>query len=647
MSRNSNNSPKRNLSTKPTKVITLKYGHDEGKKPVATTVQSSKQDASDGAKTQVEQTSKSQKHFFQFMSDAVYAFLFGKLQLQIEDCRDEIGKTEQALQELHEEYSRMGQHIGDIAAKSLSIYGVAQRLQSDKQQLESKIKTLEEKHPKALTAAKEEAYSNGLAKGKVEGTSIGYNQGKEDGKKVILQSIKKLFSKIVAGNDMTADEALDKIAEELQRVTAALANATEKEVKLQEEKTTAENERNEAIKQKNIAEEKVKDMELLDAVKLNKQLESANADKESLTSKLRESEEREKILTQQRDDLNNSIENLKSSHRTDLKNKESELKEIKDKHTEEITTLEAAHSEEIRVLKVNHKDAVERLEVTHQQAIANKQEQIRKLEEKYKTEKEDLVTCHSREIDALNEQHAAKENGLISEYTQALNLKEQEVASERDAKQQLAKTLYAETEEARHKTLNLADRLVDIASAEDAILPCSDDFINAAHSKSIELRQGTKALLAILKDLPMGDTPTAWTASVTCVMTEQLCDSVSVVNRIVKYYCLSTLPFLIDSQREDGMYFLRKQTKAMYTILSEILAQCGITLLLPTLFSESIADGDYDTENTFNDVETFCPGSIKQHTEYVERSDASLIVGVSRIGYTLPNGTTERTVVII
>lgn len=658
MSRNSNNSPKRNLSTKPTKVITLKYGHDEGKKPVATTVQSSKQDASDGAKTQVEQTSKSQKHFFQFMSDAVYAFLFGKLQLQIEDCRDEIGKTEQALQELHEEYSRMGQHIGDIAAKSLSIYGVAQRLQSDKQQLESKIKTLEEKHPKALTAAKEEAYSNGLAKGKVEGTSIGYNQGKEDGKKVILQSIKKLFSKIVAGNDMTADEALDKIAEELQRVTAALANATEKEVKLQEEKTTAENERNEAIKQKNIAEEKVKDMELLDAVKLNKQLESANADKESLTSKLRESEEREKILTQQRDDLNNSIENLKSSHRTDLKNKESELKEIKDKHTEEITTLEAAHSEEIRVLKVNHKDAVERLEVTHQQAIANKQEQIRKLEEKYKTEKEDLVkahngqlkklsTCHLQEIKDLNEQHAAKENGLISEYTQALNLKEQEVASERDAKQQLAKTLYAETEEARHKTLNLADRLVDIASAEDAILPCSDDFINAAHSKSIELRQGTKALLAILKDLPMGDTPTAWTASVTRVMTEQLCDSVSVVNRIVKYYCLSTLPFLIDSQREDGMYFLRKQTKAMYTILSEILAQCGITLLLPTLFSESITDGDYDTENTFNDVETFCPGSIRQHTEYVERSDASLIVGVSRIGYTLPNGTTERTVVII
>lgn len=644
MSRNSNNSNKRNLSTKPTKVITLKYGHDEGKKPVATTVQSPKQDASDGAKTQVEQTSMSQKHFFQFMSDAVYAFLFGKLQLQIEDCRDEIGKTEQALQELQDNCSSMGNFVDDIEAKSLSIYNVAQNLQREKQELESKNKTLNKEHPQKIAAANQEGYERGLAEGKNEGASSGYEQGKKDGKMGILKNIKSLFSKIIKGNDMTTDEALDKIAKELHRVTAQLATVTQEKNSLQGEKETAE--------------AKVKEMELLDAVKLKEQLELANAEKKDLSSKLLESEGREKVLEQQRKDLNKSIEDLKSSHLTDLEKKESELRKVKEKHTEEISTLKAAHSEKIGVLEKNHKKTVEKLEETHQQAIAKKDTEIQELKDAYKAEKEDLVkaqnqqlnelsTCHSREIEDLNKQHAAKEDELISTYTQALDHKEQEVASERDAKQQFANTLYAETEEARHKTLNLAARLVDIASAEDAILPCSDDFINAAHSKSIELRQGTKALLAILKDLPMGDTPTAWTASVTRVMTEQLCDSVSVVNRIVKYYCLSTLPFLIDSQREDGMYFLRKQTKAMYTILSEILAQCGITLLLPTLFSESITDGDYDTENTFNDVETFCPGSIRQHTEYVERSDASLIVGVSRIGYTLPNGTTERTVVII
>lgn len=644
MSRNSNNSNKRNLSTKPTKVITLKYGHDKGKKPVATTVQSPKQDASDGAKTQVEQTSMSQKHFFQLMSDAMYAFLFGKLQLQIEDCRDEIGKTEQALQELQDNCSSMGNFVDDIEAKSLSIYNVAQNLQREKQELESKNKTLNKEHPQKIAAANQEGYERGLAEGKNEGASSGYEQGKKDGKMGILKNIKSLFSKIIKGNDMTTDEALDKIAKELHRVTAQLATVTQEKNSLQGEKETAE--------------AKVKEMELLDAVKLKEQLELANAEKKDLSSKLLESEGREKVLEQQRKDLNKSIEDLKSSHLTDLEKKESELRKVKEKYTEEISTLKAAHSEKIGVLEKNHKKTVEKLEETHQQAIAKKDTEIQELKDAYKAEKEDLVkahnqqlnelsTCHLQEIKDLNEQHEAKENGLISEYTKALNLKEQEVASERDAKQQFANTLYAETEEARRKTLNLAARLVDIASAEDAILPCSDDFINAAHSKSIELRQGTKALLAILNDLPMGDTPTAWTASVTRVMTEQLCDSVSVVNRIVKYYCLSTLPFLIDSQREDGMYFLRKQTKAMYTILSEILAQCGITLLLPTLFSESITDGDYDTENTFNDVETFCPGSIRQHTEYVERSDASLIVGVSRIGYTLPNGTTERTVVII
>lgn len=665
MSRNSNNSNKRNLSTKPTKVITLKYGHDEGKKPVATTVQSPKQDASDGAKTQVEQTSMSQKHFFQFMSDAVYAFLFGKLQLQIEDCRDAIGKTEQALQELQDNCSSMGNFVDDIEAKSLSIYNVAQNLQREKQELESKNETLNKEHPQKIAAAKQDGYERGLAEGKNEGASSGYEQGKKDGKMGILKNIKSLFSKIIKGNDMTTDEALDKIAKELQRVTAQLATVTQEKNSLQGEKETAEENRDEAIKQKEIAEEKVKEMKSLDAVQLNIQLESVNAEKIDLTTELQESKKREEELNRQKEDLNKTVDqlnkdiiNLKSSHRTDLENKESELKIIEKKHTEEISTLEADHSEKISALMKNHQGVVERLKETHKKAIAKKNTEIQELKDAYKAEKEDLVkaqnqqlnelsTCHSREIEDLNKQHAAKEDELISTYTQALDHKEQEVASERDAKQQFANTLYAETEEARHKTLNLAARLVDIASAEDAILPCSDDFINAAHSKSIELRQGTKALLAILKDLPMGDTPTAWTASVTRVMTEQLCDSVSVVNRIVKYYCLSTLPFLIDSQREDGMYFLRKQTKAMYTILSEILAQCGITLLLPTLFSESITDGDYDTENTFNDVETFCPGSIKQHTEYVERSDASLIVGVSRIGYTLPNGTTERTVVII
>lgn len=680
MSRNSNNSHKKNQGTKPKAVVSLTYDYDEGKSPVVTPVQPSKQDASDGAETQGGQTSTSQKPFFQRMSDAVYAFLFGKLQLQIEDCRDAIGKTEQALQELLEKHSSMGEHIGDIEAQSLSLYGVAQNLQNDKQRLESNIATLNKQHPQEITAARQEGYNKGLATGKNEGASSGYEQGKEDGKKEgkigILQSIKALFSKIINGNDMTTDEALNKIAKELQRVTADLATASQKEISLQREKATAEAERDEAITQKDEALAKVEEMKVLDAVKVREQLDLANAEKESLTSKLQESVAREEKLKRQKadsdntvDQLNNKIEELKSNHRTALENKERELQRIKDEHTEEISTLKADHaakvgklkadhSAEINCLKEDHKVAVERLKETHQKGIASKEKMIQKLKDEYKAEKESIVeahnqqleklnTSHSREIEALNEQHTAKENSLNAEYTQVLNLKDQELVSERDAKQQLANTLYAETEEARQKTLSLAAQLVDIAFAEDAILSCSDDFTNAAHSKSIELRQGAKALLAKLEVLPMGDTPTAWTASVTLVIAEQLCDRVSVVNRIVKYYCLSTLPFLIDSQRKDGMYFLRKQTKAMYTVLSEILAQCSITLLLPTLFSESTADGDYDTENTFNDVETFCPGSIKQHTEYVERSDASLIVGVSRIGYTLPDGTTERTVVII
>lgn len=680
MRRNNNNSHKKNQGTKPKTAVTLTYDYDEGKSPVVTPVQPSKRDASDGAETQGGQTSTSQKPFFQSMSDAVYAFLFGKLHLQIEDCREAIGMTEQALQELQEIHSSMGEHIGDIEAQSLSLYSVAKNLQSDKQRLEFIIATLNKQHPQEITTARQEGYNNGLATGKNEGASSGYEQGKEDGKKEgkmgILQSIKALFSKIINGNDMTTDEALNKIAKELQRVTADLATATQKKASLQREKETAEIERDEAITQKAEALAKVEEMKVLDAVKVQEQLDLANAEKDSLTSKLKESEAREEKLKWQKADsdntveqLNNKIEELKSSHRAALENKERELQRIKDEHIEEISTLnaehatkvgqlKAEHSAEISGLKENHKIAAERLKETHQQAIAIKEKEIQKLKDEYKAEKESLVeahnqqleklnTCHSLEIEALNEQHTAKENSLNAEYTQALNRKNQELASERDAKQRLANTLDAETEEARHKTLSLAGQLVDIASAEDTILPCSDDFTNAAHSKSVELHQGAKALLATLEVLPMGDTPTAWTASVTHVMAELLSDRVSVVNRIVKYYCLSTLPFLIDSQREDGMYFLRKQTKAMYTVLSKILAQCGITLLLPTLFSESTADGDYDTENTFNDVETFCPGSIKQHTEYVERSDATLIVGVSRIGYTLPDGTTERTVVII
>ena len=81
-----------------------------------------------------------------------------------------------------------------------------------------------------------------------------------------------------------------------------------------------------------------------------------------------------------------------------------------------------------------------------------------------------------------------------------------------------------------------------------------------------------------------------------------------------------------------------------------LLTQCDITVQLPTLFVENVHDDDYETENTFNDVESFCPGSIKDHISNVERDDEGkndIIVGVSRIGYTLPNGKNIKTVVIV
>ena len=95
---------------------------------------------------------------------------------------------------------------------------------------------------------------------------------------------------------MTTDEALDKIAKELQRVTAQLATVTQEKNSLQGEKETAEENRDEAIKQKEIAEEKVKEMKSLDAVQLNIQLESVNAEKIDLTTELQESKKREEEL---------------------------------------------------------------------------------------------------------------------------------------------------------------------------------------------------------------------------------------------------------------------------------------------------------------------------------------------------------------
>ena len=585
-----------------------------------------------------------------------------RLQNQISD----LGKEKDALQK---DNSKLNSSKDELSREK-------DRIERDYNLLKNQYNSLKIKHDaslnenrkkydEGLSSTRDEAFAQGKEAGMAEGKAKGISEGRSLAEKDFMGQMASKFNKIVSDTDMTPEYAMGLIAgrlndldvklkrvdKEADDLSVKLEEANKKinlletttdvgafSLQLDEEKKKVEELEGNLQNEKNNVQqlsEKIKEKES-NIKGLNDKIK---ADEDEWGKERAEYIENEKNLKQKHDD---EVNQLISNHQNEMSKARSnfedqkvllntQMAEQKKSYEDKIEKELQKHENEINDLKNKQRDKIEQINSDH----ASK---VKEMEEQHELAVNQLNDSHRTEIDQLNQEH---ENKIVQ-----LNLS---LKREQDEKKKVSDTLTNETEQAKQSTKKLAQQLLETVKHEDVVLSCGD-FDEIAKDYSDELVSETQALNDKINNLGVTSTPSQWGMLLTKMMTEQLEKPTSLVNRVMKYYCLSSLPFMIDSQRESGMYFNRKQIKKMYNIINAILEQCGIKVHIPALFVENVRDDDYETDNTFNDVETFCPGGIKEHVRYVERDDdgkQGMIVGVSRIGYSLPDGTVVKTKVIV
>ena len=599
------------------------------------------------------------------VSDSIKGWLLGTVDEELKKCDDSFAQVRDVVDSLTLSSDNLKLCMDDARKTSAMMFQELSLLQQDNRDLNEEIKRRSEELPRKISEAKKTARQEGYIEGQKEGYSKGEVEGNQKGQEEmklrILYSLQNQFKDIVGSNVMTPEEGLRLIANKLNVLKTQLCNTKGLETQLEDAKrkeqeaiakaeTIQNSDKGELINELDIARSRVTELKKSLQAKIDEvntltlQLKSKNQEVETLTKQI---SNRDEALFNEEKQHSQDINQLKVAHVKELTEKLASQKEFFDSEKarmqETYNANKAKLEKQLKDKDEFHTNTVDKLNADHAAAIkqlnAENEVKISAIEKK-----------HTDEVSALNSAHSAKVDALEKEHSAEIERKNTDLKKEETAKKEVAATLAAEAETTRCFTLELASQLAEIAEGEEAILSCCSDFDEVAQGKSSELKSASQALLKELNALPQTKTPSEWIGKVTVVLTELLDNRSSIVNRILKYYCMSSLPFMIDEQRDNGMYFNRKQIKRLFNVIMGLLTQCDITVQLPTLFVENVHDDDYETENTFNDVESFCPGSIKDHISNVERDDEGkndIIVGVSRIGYTLPNGKSVKTVVII
>ena len=582
------------------------------------------------------------KRFVNFIK----GWLLGAVEEELINCNDSLAQVRNAVDGLSESSDNLKLCIDNTSKNSALMIHELSLLRQDNVDLNEEIKRKSEDLPRKINEAKKMAKQEGYSAGEDEG----FKKGKKEVELRILNVLQNQFKGIISSNVMTPEEGLRLIAIKLNDLKAQLSSSEE----LKKQLADAKQKEQEAI----LLAEYIQNS---DKGELIKQLHEIEETKNRISGELDKKNEEVVDLQTQITGLNKTISRLQS----DIAGREQLIRENDSKYSSERAQLQAAHKKELSEQLASQKEAFDK-EKTHMQDTynANRAKLEKQLQEKDVFHKETIEKLNSdhaavvaklnadneEKISIMEKSHTAAVDAMEKKHSEEIDKMNADLKKEEAAKKEVATTLATESEIVRKLTLELASQLAEIAKEEEPILSCCSDFDEVAQGKSSELKSASQALLKELDALPQAKTPSEWVAKVTAVLTELLDNRSSVINRILKYYCMSSLPFMIDEQRDNGMYFNRKQIKKMFNVIMGLLNQCDITVQLPTLFVENVHDDDYETENTFNDVESFCPGSIKDHISNVERDDEGkndIIVGVSRIGYTLPNGKSIKTVVIV
>lgn len=493
-------------------------------------------------------------------------------------------------------------------------------------------------------------------------------QSKSDGKneenKAILEKIKSKF--IDLKDVMTIDEALKKIIEAIenykQKVSEAddnvkqqknaLNSEYEKKKKELEESNSkrrkeldtefkqkeeflqkqfdskikeveyqqkvAEKAYNEAKSLSDSAEQRIKEIEASDKGVLTTKLEQ-------IQGELNDSSNQVTTLNTQIDDLNSEINNYKkqiSSLQSKLTDEQKAHQKTKETNKTEREQLKVSHKSELKDKEIEYQNRISQLKDEHQNELAN------------------INDAHQKELKKKDEDH-------LSEITQEKQKAEDRetklkdvISSQKSSISELEEKLQIESDLLRNEAVQIAETLCQFLKDNEIMAACDDDYKDKVEEKLQDVVYEAEQMYQAIKGLPQAKTPSEWVETLTKLLTQQMEENTSLLNRVLKYYAMSNVPFMIDSERGNGIYFIRKHMSQAYDYINSILAQCGIVPIIPAAFVENKDEGHYEVEGQFNDIESFCPGNMSEHLEHVERSSQSqsdMIIGITRVGYIIKN----------
>lgn len=589
--------------------------------------------------------SKNEITFWQKIGLFLAKALFENIKIEINDFNDNIAK----LEDKNKYYeSQLGEYC-----KTLENYkNEIDRIKEENKSLNDQLKFLEEQKDKEkndfLNRIKEQGIE--ISNLKKSNGSFSVEAIKYENEKKLFNKLKKQFSTLIK-KEMTIDEALNIIYQKIEALNNAVGKSeSDKNEAIQKERAIKDQEIEEVLKQQNAAEERAKQIEASDKGQLKQQVECLEQQSkrqtveiELLQADIKKAKDSIVELTKEKENFRIQLENSKEESKTLETHYKKEIDNIEKNNQIVITNLHNDNREKIKKLKDEYETAVCKLKERHkeEEETLKKQntEERGRLISNFKNEKNDIQKKHNEERDKMQENFEEKVKELTSE-----------IYKRNDTIQSLHEKIASECGLVRRISEEAANNLFETLKSNDIMIACSDDYIDKVEDKNQELLVGAKKLKVKICDLPSTVTPSEWMEQLSMVICELLEDNSSIICKLLKYYAMSNVPCMIDNKREEGICFIRKNISKAYSLLTLLLSQCDITPIIPAIFVENIHESEYEVEGGFNDIESFCPGSINEHIEHVERDNEGkngIIVGVTKVGYVSADGKVVKTQVLI
>lgn len=388
------------------------------------------------------------------------------------------------------------------------------------------------------------------------------------------------------------------------------------------------------------AAQRVKDIEATDKGELQTLLEQVQASLAEQESLLAQCNEQKEAIERAKIEADQQIETLQSA----LDEEKQAHQATKDEYRTKVNNLKASHKSKLAEKDQEHRDAVNKMKEDHTSAVNKMKEDhtsvVNKMKEDHKSEIEGINTAHADELQKNEAAHSAEMEKMRLEAKTKEDSLKQTISEQKSSISTLEDKFKAETNQQREQSEHIAELLFSWLKNNNVMVACEDAYNDKVEEKLQDLLYGSKQMLKNIKELPEAETPSAWLEALTSYIMSQIEENTSLINRLLKYYAMSNVPFMLDAERENGIYFVRKNIKQAYDYVLTLLTQCGITPIIPSAFVENKDEGEYEVAGQFNDIESFCPGNMSEHIDHIERSGEGLsdiIIGITRVGYCIKN----------